>query len=71
MRLMGFVTPFLWSSTGKEEAAILLIAKGADVSAQDYYGRTPLINAINAGMVKVVEKLIQNGVDGKLAYKLN
>lgn len=59
------------SCSEKEEAANLLIAKGADVSAQDYYGRSPLISAINSGMVKVVEKLIQNGADGKLVHMFN
>lgn len=52
---------------GKKDVANLLIAKGADVSAEDSYGKTPLISAIESGMITTIDKLIKNGADGKLS----
>lgn len=54
------------SFAGKEDVANLLIAHDADVSVQDYSGKTPLMCAISAGMVKTVENILKKGVDGKL-----
>lgn len=47
----------------------MLIEKGADVSAKDYVGRSPLYTAIRKNMITTVDKLMINGADGKL-YEL-
>lgn len=51
-------------SLDRKDVANLLIAKGADVSAEDSFGRTPLVTAINKGMKNVIENLIQKGANG-------
>lgn len=55
------ITPLHWAVVeGRKEAVQLLIAKGADVNAQDERGRTPLHYA---GNVEVAQLLIDNGAE--------
>lgn len=41
----------------------LLLAKGADVNAKDYEGKTPLRNAASKGHIELVKMLINAGAD--------
>ena len=53
----------LASRNGHVKAACKLIERGADVSAQDKYGKTPLHLASQSGQVDVVRMLIEHGAD--------
>ena len=54
-------TPLCFARTA--EAAVLLIAKGADANARVEYGHTVLHNASNRGDVQIVELLLAHGAN--------
>ena len=49
--------------TTTTELVNLLVARGADINAEDQYGRTPLMLASGAGNDDVVKVLLDRGVD--------
>jgi len=61
---VAFSTPLLWAARyGHKAVAELLIAKGADVNAENEKGETPLHAAARYGHKAVVELLISKGAD--------
>lgn len=52
----------IWDYAGSE-TAVLLIERGADLSAKDGFGATPLHIAVRLGLVDAVKMLLDNGAD--------
>ncbi|OJZ79961.1 hypothetical protein ASPFODRAFT_174892 [Aspergillus luchuensis CBS 106.47] len=50
----------LSASTGRPNTVQLLLDHGADTNEEDYYGRTPLDRARNAGNVDVEQVLLKD-----------
>ncbi|KAI0269610.1 ankyrin repeat-containing domain protein, partial [Russula aff. rugulosa BPL654] len=53
----------LASKAGQLEVVRMLIEHGADVSAQDKEGRTPMYLASQAGRLEVTQILLAHGAD--------
>ena len=51
------------SQSGRTGIVELLLSKGADVRARDFYGETPLHYAIDSGNLEVVKLLVEAGSD--------
>jgi len=57
-------TPLGWAvhpECKKEDVALWLIERGANVNARDNFGWTPLMSACRSGQPKIVESLVNNG----------
>ena len=51
------------SQSGRTGIVELLLSKGADVRARDFYGETPLHYAVDSGNLEVVKLLVEAGSD--------
>ena len=51
------------SQSGRTGIVELLLSKGADVRARDWYGETPLHYAVDSGNLEVVKLLVEAGSD--------
>ena len=54
---------FVHAGRGNYEICRYLIENGADVSAEDYEGKTPLFNAADKGHADIVRLLLESGAD--------
>ena len=67
---VGGVTPLVWASyKGQLGIVKLLLAKGADINAQDKDGDTPLIAAVFANQPGIVEYLFAKGANKEIKNK--